>query len=221
MAGEIVTFNVGGTNYQVARSTLQKYPDSMLATLVSERWAGSGKEGQPIFIDRDPVRFRYILDLYRDAQAVVPLTVSLQEMRKEAQYFGLPEEAVCVAYEDAEMTRRVAATITAAYEDLGKRERELLSQAAACHLLSQGLRQLSDAKVTKNPSTVQLQKDTWCHDAWQSWKVDFDQEAFEKEASELAEKVGLAVSKASIGCPFQTVPSLTLSVAEMCQAARG
>ena len=195
----------------------------MLATLVSERWAGSGEEGQPIFIDRDPVRFRYILDLYRDAQAVVPLTVSLQEMRKEAQYFGLPEEAVCVAYEDAEMTRRVAATV----KDLGKRPRELLSQAVACQLLNEALRALADGKDAKNPFTVRLQTKTWCHDAWQSRKVEFDLEVFKKEASELAEKVGLAVSQSSIGTtfvhdsPMSHPPFLTLRVAEGCQAARG
>ena len=58
----VVGLNVGGKKYDVALSTIQKYPESMLATLVSERWESRGDKGgesapSSIFIDRDPEKF--------------------------------------------------------------------------------------------------------------------------------------------------------------------
>jgi hypothetical protein len=35
---QTVTFNVGGEKFQVARSLLDFYPDSVLAKSISERW---------------------------------------------------------------------------------------------------------------------------------------------------------------------------------------
>ena len=65
---EGVEFDVGGQQFKVARSTIMKFPDTMLGALL-ERWDTDSK---PVFIDRDPHRFRYILDFYRDGAIVLP-----------------------------------------------------------------------------------------------------------------------------------------------------
>lgn len=84
-----VTLNVGGTNYCVATDTIMKYPDTMLGSLLSKRWNDKEKK-ESIFVDRDPVRFRYILDFYRDGSIVIPCTMSREEILREAEYFALP-----------------------------------------------------------------------------------------------------------------------------------
>jgi hypothetical protein len=76
MENEIIHFNVGGSLYDVARNTLLKFEDTMLANLVSDRWR-SGHKDDIIFIDRDGDRFKYILDWYRDGKINIPKTVNI------------------------------------------------------------------------------------------------------------------------------------------------
>lgn len=89
-----VRFNVGGTNYQVSRSLLEQYPNTMLFRMVSDTWLDvtniyDGAEKEPIFIDRDGERFRYILDYMRDGQQVnLPEYVSKGGLVKDIEYFG-------------------------------------------------------------------------------------------------------------------------------------
>ena len=47
-----VNLNVGGSEYKVSRLTLRRYPDSMLAKLVSAPWT-SEESSEAIFVDRD------------------------------------------------------------------------------------------------------------------------------------------------------------------------
>jgi hypothetical protein len=84
MENEIIHFNVGGTLYDVARETLLKFENTMLATLVSDKWRISRKE-EIIFIDRDGERFKYILDWYRDGKINIPKTVNIN--RKSTKCF--------------------------------------------------------------------------------------------------------------------------------------
>jgi hypothetical protein len=62
----------------------------MLANLVSGRWNPQSSE-TPIFIDRDGQNFKYILEFYRDGEIIVPRTVAIEAIKKDALYFGLPE----------------------------------------------------------------------------------------------------------------------------------
>jgi hypothetical protein len=89
---EIVNLNVGGIQYSVARSTIMKYEETMLAKLVSEKWNPQSSEA-PIFIDRDGERFKFILDFYRDGEIIVPNTFAIDAVKNDALYFGLPENA--------------------------------------------------------------------------------------------------------------------------------
>jgi hypothetical protein len=91
MPTEILHFDVGGTPYNVAKDTLLKSKDTVLAKLVSEKWTA---DQETIFIDRDGERFKYILETaevywYRDGRIIVPITVAL-----DADFFGLQEDAV-------------------------------------------------------------------------------------------------------------------------------
>jgi hypothetical protein len=45
--GKIVRLNVGGTRYDVSRDTLERFQDSMLASLVSKHWK-EGNSNEPI-----------------------------------------------------------------------------------------------------------------------------------------------------------------------------
>jgi uncharacterized membrane protein YebE (DUF533 family) len=58
-----ITFNVGGTEYEVSQSLLDQYPDCMLRAITSSAdWNGSVEdaEAKKIFIDRNGTRFQYV-----------------------------------------------------------------------------------------------------------------------------------------------------------------
>ncbi|VDK57301.1 unnamed protein product [Cylicostephanus goldi] len=48
-----IRLNVGGKIFETTLSTLTKIPDTVLSTMVAERWRGEGE----LFIDRDPTHF--------------------------------------------------------------------------------------------------------------------------------------------------------------------
>ena len=91
---ETVKLNVGGTKYEVSTSLIERYPDTMLAKLISDRWLEDPE--QEIFIERNGFCFQYVLDYMRDNQAF-PMTVTVASVLQELDYFGfddIPEGAV-------------------------------------------------------------------------------------------------------------------------------
>jgi hypothetical protein len=92
-----VRFDVGGTIYKVSRSLLEQHPNIVLARMVSKAWLGEKeeddnnerKDDEPLFIDRDGERFRYVLDFMRDGPKVsLPVTISKEGFIKDLDYFG-------------------------------------------------------------------------------------------------------------------------------------
>ena len=90
-----IRLNVGGTSYEVSRSTIEQYPDTMLARMVSEAWNSddsgdeSDKDKKELFIDRNGERFQYVLDYMRDGSDVsLPVLVSKEGFLKDLEYFG-------------------------------------------------------------------------------------------------------------------------------------
>lgn len=146
---DFVRFNVGGTEYQVARSTLMKFPDTMLAVMVSERWSNESETNQVLTIDRDPLRFRFILDYYRDGRVNLPLTVSKGEVLTEAAYFGLPLTVVDIEHSvDDQVVGRKVAKITQANDleycdDLDEEAQRYLEIATSHHLMACAIRKLT------------------------------------------------------------------------------
>ena len=88
---QIVTFNVGGTHYEVSRSLISQFPDTMLARLSSETWRRQSNHGEekPLFIERNGERFQYCLDYMRDGGVVdLPATVSKAALLRDLEYYG-------------------------------------------------------------------------------------------------------------------------------------
>jgi hypothetical protein len=71
---KVVRLNVGGTHYEVSRSLMEMYPDTMLARMISDEW--SNEDDQEVFIDRNGPRFQYVLDYMRDQKAALAMNVT-------------------------------------------------------------------------------------------------------------------------------------------------
>lgn len=93
----LVRLDVGGTLYTVNNETLMKFPESMLSKMAIERRRFSISDVdflEPIFIDRDGDRFKYILDGYRDGAILIPRTVAVGSLEKDLIFFGLSKVVV-------------------------------------------------------------------------------------------------------------------------------
>jgi hypothetical protein len=93
---DVVELNVGGVTYATTLGTLQQAePDSPLATItslnVSELRTLFGRDSKNrIFIDRDGVLFRYILDYLRNKKLSLPENFAERDrLRLEADYYRL------------------------------------------------------------------------------------------------------------------------------------
>ena len=72
MGDAVVTLNVGGIVHTTTRSTLSKFPDSMLGALMSGKFPVTQDENGHIFIDRDGAIFRHILNFLRSTRLALP-----------------------------------------------------------------------------------------------------------------------------------------------------
>jgi hypothetical protein len=91
---DVVELNVGGVTYATTLGTLQHAePDSPLATITasSDMQSMFGRDSKNrIFIDRDGVLFRYILDYLRNKKLLLPENFSERDrLRAEADYYRL------------------------------------------------------------------------------------------------------------------------------------
>ncbi len=91
---DIITFNVGGTRYDVSKSLLDQYPDSMLVRLVSDRWQSTCHTAgtTEIFIDGDGKLFRYILRFLRYGVVQISNTEK-QNLLVDLDYYGIAYDA--------------------------------------------------------------------------------------------------------------------------------
>ena len=93
--GPKIVLDVGGTHYSTSRSTLTKYPESMLGVMFSGRHdleTMQCKDGS-FFIDRDGIHFRHILNYLRNGEEVVEFIPKspdvLSELVCEAKFYQL------------------------------------------------------------------------------------------------------------------------------------
>ena len=61
---ELVYLDVGGTPFKMLRSTVLNYPTSLIAKVLSE-FPQAGHESQPVYVDRNPELFNWIVEIYR------------------------------------------------------------------------------------------------------------------------------------------------------------
>lgn len=107
-SNEIIELNVGGVHYTTKLNTLLVDKDSLLYEIFStiqqqpqqkDNNLIKDSKGR-IFIDRDGVLFRYILDYLRDKQIILPQGFRERiRLRKEAEYFKLINMIDCMKIE--------------------------------------------------------------------------------------------------------------------------
>jgi hypothetical protein len=81
-----VSFCIGGQRYEVSRSLLRKFPDSILAKKAEETPYGMPF---PIIFYRDSERFRYCLEFMRDGRVSLPVGVSKKSLLTDLEFYGL------------------------------------------------------------------------------------------------------------------------------------
>ncbi len=92
----IVHLNVGGTRFVMLRSTLAKYPDSMLGRMFSADWKNRPAlmlDGA-VFVDRSPRLFEHVLEALRGSSSPANYRAwsrncSESEWHEELIYYGL------------------------------------------------------------------------------------------------------------------------------------
>ena len=99
---DTVQFNIGGTPYKVSRSLIESHPDSMLAKSVSEQWLEDPEA--EVFIDRDGICFRFVLNYMRDGKVVLPVTESKESVLAELQYYGIESNETDVSDTNARLS---------------------------------------------------------------------------------------------------------------------
>ncbi|XP_005112086.1 potassium channel regulatory protein [Aplysia californica] len=72
MSGTVVTLNVGGVVYTTTTSTLLKFPESMLGSMMSNGLPSTLDANGHLFIDRDGLIFRHVLNFLRSSQLCLP-----------------------------------------------------------------------------------------------------------------------------------------------------
>ena len=114
----------------------------MLATMISGRWGIEGSEvdqsfnvinGKPLFIDRNPNRFGFVLDFLRDGMVNLPHTTTVEEMAIDFDYLNIdvPEEAIAFHPLPASL---VVSNLASRFKDLEDKVKE--SRISYCSALA-------------------------------------------------------------------------------------
>lgn len=106
---EIVRLNVGGTKYITTKSTLRKYPQSMLGTMFMGNVPLSTDKDGYYFIDRCGHIFEYILQFIRCGKLVLPEDFKeLELLRLEADFYQIEDLISAIEYRKREVEIWVA-----------------------------------------------------------------------------------------------------------------
>uniref|UniRef100_A0A6J0TVM8 Potassium channel regulatory protein n=1 Tax=Pogona vitticeps TaxID=103695 RepID=A0A6J0TVM8_9SAUR len=87
---DVIILNVGGLKFTTWTSTLQRFPESRLAKMLSGNDPAFRFVNGQFFVDRDGVLFNYILDILRTLQISLPKDFSdYQRLQREADFYEL------------------------------------------------------------------------------------------------------------------------------------
>ncbi|XP_035520244.1 potassium voltage-gated channel subfamily D member 2-like isoform X2 [Morone saxatilis] len=101
----LIILNVSGTKFQTWRTTLERYPDTLLGS--TERDFFFHEETNEFFFDRDPDIFRHILNFYRTGKLHYPRQECISAYDEELAFFGIiPEIIGDCCYEEYKDRRR-------------------------------------------------------------------------------------------------------------------
>ena len=92
MADEVITLNVGGQLYTTTRSTLAKYPDSMIGAMFNGQFVPTHFDPQGnYFIDRDGAMFRHVLNFLRSGRLCLPQGFKDHDLLEaEVDFYQIP-----------------------------------------------------------------------------------------------------------------------------------
>ena len=92
MSSTTVKFNVGGSVFEVAVSTIQSQPEALLAKMIDGRFHCGKDESGAYFVDRNPQFFNIVLDVHRDNKFnALILGVTRERVLAELEFYGLQD----------------------------------------------------------------------------------------------------------------------------------
>jgi len=90
MSNDIIYLNVGGIKYSTTRSTLTKYPNSMIGAMFSKLNPAQVDKDGCYFIDRNVPMFEYILQFLRSGELILPDSFKKHKLLKcEVDYYQI------------------------------------------------------------------------------------------------------------------------------------
>lgn len=90
MSASVITLNVGGILYTTTEATLMKYPESMLGSLINRGLPSTRDSNGHLFIDRDGLAFRHVLNFLRSSQLCLPSNFKdLDLLSAEADFYQI------------------------------------------------------------------------------------------------------------------------------------
>ncbi|VEL10031.1 unnamed protein product [Protopolystoma xenopodis] len=118
-----VVINVSGQKFETWKSTLERFPDTLLGS--EERKYFKESSGSEYFFDRDPELFRYILAYYRTGKLHFPKNECVSTYDDELSFFGIMPDIMgdCCYEEYRDRKRENAERLIEDKED--KEEQEL------------------------------------------------------------------------------------------------
>ena len=87
-----VIFNISGRKFETWRSTLDRYPTTLLGS--DEKDYFFDQDTKEFFFDRDPELFRYILNYYRSGKLHYPRGECASSFDDELSFFGIKDDTV-------------------------------------------------------------------------------------------------------------------------------
>jgi hypothetical protein len=127
-----VTFVVGGEKFELSRSLLAMYPETMLSTSASERWHTDPES--EIIMDRDPMLFHHVLAYLRDKKVYLPTTVAKKAVLSELEYYcvdDVDEDGIDDSLTQGYLAAQGAEKMQVAIEEFDEEFREGVKQANA------------------------------------------------------------------------------------------
>ena len=135
-----VTFNVGGECFEISKTLLDSYPNTVLTKSASKQW--SNDTDSQIFMDRDPTLFRHVLSYLRDKKVSLPITVAKAAVLSELNYYCVDDiekgaiddslatgmQSIRILNQGYEMQREFLSTIE---ERMKEKQREVDNLAVA------------------------------------------------------------------------------------------
>ncbi|KAK6472243.1 potassium voltage-gated channel subfamily D member 3-like isoform X1 [Huso huso] len=89
---ELIILNVSGRRFETWRTTLDRYPDTLLGS--SEKEFFYNEETKEYFFDRDPDIFRSVLNFYRTGKLHYPRYECISAYDEELSFFGIIPEII-------------------------------------------------------------------------------------------------------------------------------